>query len=149
MITYDIWIFTLFAFVRTISYRNWFVYVELYYLQLFTSIAYLFNAHIMLLRYVMCNYIWCMGSQNYELLSKFTMCSFLLYSEWGEYTETYLFSGKRTFLYHLFTGLYETKRCVMEYVTVYLKNTFHSIQIWFELQCIFWENVHSLQYSVK
>ena len=30
----------LFAFVWTISYHNWFVYVELYYLQLFTIIAY-------------------------------------------------------------------------------------------------------------
>ena len=38
-------------------YHNWFVYVELYYLQLFTIIAYHLNAHIMLLRYVICNYI--------------------------------------------------------------------------------------------
>ena len=47
----------LFAFVRTISYQIWFVYVELYYLQLFTIIANHFNAHIMLLGYVICNYI--------------------------------------------------------------------------------------------
>ena len=60
----------LFAFVRTISYQNWFVYVELYYLQLFTIIPYHLSAHIMLLRYVICNYIWHMGSQNYDLLSQ-------------------------------------------------------------------------------
>ena len=59
----------LFAFVWTISYYNWFVYVELYYLQLFTIIAYYLNAHILLFRYVICNYIWHMGSQNYELVS--------------------------------------------------------------------------------
>ena len=47
----------LFAFVRTVSYLNWFVYVELYYLQLFTIIAYHFNAPIMLLRYVICHYM--------------------------------------------------------------------------------------------
>ena len=58
----------LFAFVRTISYEIWFAYIELYYLQLFTIIAYHLNAHIMLLRYVMCNYIWHKGSQNYELM---------------------------------------------------------------------------------
>ena len=40
----------LFAFVRTISYKNWFVNVELYYLQLFTIIAYHLHAHIMLLQ---------------------------------------------------------------------------------------------------
>ena len=57
----------LFAFVQTISYHNWFVYVELYYLQLFTIIAYLLNAHIMLLQNVICSYNWHMGSQNYEL----------------------------------------------------------------------------------
>ena len=39
----------LFAFVRTISYHNSLGYVELYYLQLFTIIAYHLNAHIMLL----------------------------------------------------------------------------------------------------
>ena len=39
----------LFDFVRTISYEIWFVYIELYYLQLFTIIAYHMNAHIMLL----------------------------------------------------------------------------------------------------
>ena len=59
----------LFAFVWTISYHNWFVYAELYYLQLFTIIAYHLNAPIMLLRYVICNYIWPMGSQKYELPS--------------------------------------------------------------------------------
>ena len=58
----------LFAFVLTNSYHNWFVYVELYYLQLFTIIAYHLNAHIMLLRYVICNYVWHMGSPYYELL---------------------------------------------------------------------------------
>ena len=42
----------------TISYQNWFVYMELYYLQLFTMIAYHLNAHIMLLRYVIRKYIW-------------------------------------------------------------------------------------------
>ena len=46
--------------------KNWFVYVKLYYLQLFTIIAYLLNAHILLFRYVIINYIWHMGSQNYE-----------------------------------------------------------------------------------
>ena len=66
----------LFAFVRTISYQNWFVNVDLYYLQLFTIIAYHLNAHIMLLPYVICNYIWHMGSQNFELLSSIqTKCS--------------------------------------------------------------------------
>ena len=58
----------MFAFVLIISYQNWFVYVELYYLQLFTIIAYHLNAHIKLSRYVICNYIWHMGSQNYELI---------------------------------------------------------------------------------
>ena len=58
-----------FAFVRTISYHNWFVYLELYYLQLYTIIAYHLNANIMLLYYVICNYIWHMGSQNYELFT--------------------------------------------------------------------------------
>ena len=57
----------LFAFVRTISYQNWFVNVDLYYLQLFTIMAYHLNVHIMLLRYVICNYIWHMVCQNYEL----------------------------------------------------------------------------------
>ena len=61
----------LFAFVRTISYQNWFLNVDLYYLQLITIIAYHLNAHIMLLPYVICNYIWHMGSQNFELLSSF------------------------------------------------------------------------------
>ena len=56
-----------FAFVRTIFDPNWFVYVEVYFLQLFTIIAFDLNAHIMLFRYVICNYIWHMGSQNYEL----------------------------------------------------------------------------------
>ena len=60
----------LFAFVRTISYQNWFVIVDLYYLELFTMISYHLNAHIMLLRYVICNYIWHMGGQNYELLGQ-------------------------------------------------------------------------------
>ena len=58
----------LFAFVHTISCQNWFVYVELYYLQLCIIIAYHLNAHIILLRYAICHYIWLMGSQNYELL---------------------------------------------------------------------------------
>ena len=58
----------LLVFVRTISYHNWFVYVELCYLQLFTIIAYHLNTHIMLLWYVICNYIWHMESQNYELM---------------------------------------------------------------------------------
>ena len=47
----------LFAFVRTISYPNWFVYVKLYYLQLFIIIAYHLNSNIMLVQYVLCNYI--------------------------------------------------------------------------------------------
>ena len=46
----------LFAFLPTISYHNWFVYVKQYYLQLFTIIAYHLNAHIMFLAYVICNY---------------------------------------------------------------------------------------------
>ena len=45
----------LLAIVWTISYHNWFVYVEQYYLHLFTIIAYHLNANIMLLRYVICN----------------------------------------------------------------------------------------------
>ena len=61
-----------FAFVRTIFDLNWFVYVKLYFLQLFTIIAFDLNAHIMLFRYVICNYIWHMGSQNYELISQFS-----------------------------------------------------------------------------
>ena len=68
VITYDIRIFTFVCLVRTISYHNWFVYVELYYLQLFTIIAYHLIAHIMLKQYVICNYIWHMRSQNYKLL---------------------------------------------------------------------------------
>ena len=55
----------MFAFVRTISYHNWFVYIELYYLQLFTIIAFHLNAHIMLLRYVICNYIWEVCTMSY------------------------------------------------------------------------------------
>ena len=70
VITYDKWILLLFAFVSTISYHNWFVYIELYYLQLFTIIAYHLNVHILLFRYVICQYIWHMGSQNYELILK-------------------------------------------------------------------------------
>ena len=35
----------LFAYVLTISYQNWFVYVELYYLVLFTIIACHLNGH--------------------------------------------------------------------------------------------------------
>ena len=68
----------LFTFVWTISYQNWFVNVELYCLQLFTIIAYHLNAHIMLLRFVICNYIWRMGSQNYELLLKITLVIFYI-----------------------------------------------------------------------
>ena len=37
-------------------------------MKIFAIIPYHFNAPIMLLRYVICNYIWHMGSQNYELL---------------------------------------------------------------------------------
>ena len=70
-----------FAFVRTIFYPNWFVYVELYFLQLFTIIAFDLNAHIMLFRYVICNYIWHMGSQNYELLFLISMPKFKLQSK--------------------------------------------------------------------
>ena len=67
-----------FAFVRTISYHNWIVYLELYYLQFLTIIAYHLNAHIMLLQYVICNYSWHMRSQNYELLCfKIYISSFL------------------------------------------------------------------------
>ena len=58
-----------FAFVRTISYHNLFAYVELYYIQVFTIIAYHLNAHIMLFSNVICNYIWHMGGQNYEPMS--------------------------------------------------------------------------------
>ena len=64
----------LFAFVWAFSYQIWFVNVDLYYLQLFTIIAYHLNAHIMLLRYTICNYIWHMGSQNYELLCYYDSC---------------------------------------------------------------------------
>ena len=77
----------LYAFVRTISYQNWFVNVELYYQKLFTIIAYHLNAHIMLLRYVICNYIWHTGSQNYEL-----HCIF-----WGRNKYRTLFSCKEHF----------------------------------------------------
>ena len=59
----------LFAIVRTISYHNWFVYLELYCLQLFTIIAYHFNKHTMILRYVVWKYIWPMESLNYELIA--------------------------------------------------------------------------------
>ena len=58
----------LFALELTISYRTGFVNVDLYYLQLFTIIVYHLNAHIMLLRYVIYNYIRHMGSQNYEII---------------------------------------------------------------------------------
>ena len=44
----------LYAFVRTISYHNWLVHVELYYLQLFTIIAYHLKAHIIPSQYVIC-----------------------------------------------------------------------------------------------
>ena len=43
----------LFAFVRTISYHNWFVYIELYYLQFFTIIAYHLDTYNALFRYVL------------------------------------------------------------------------------------------------
>ena len=33
--------FTLVAFVQTISFHNWFVHIELYYLQLFTIITFM------------------------------------------------------------------------------------------------------------
>ena len=46
-----------FYFCLPLSYHNWFAYVELYYLQLFTIIAYHLNAPIMLLRNVIGNYI--------------------------------------------------------------------------------------------
>ena len=49
VITYDMWFLLSFAFVWTIFDPNWFVYVELYYLQLLTIIAHHLNAHIMLL----------------------------------------------------------------------------------------------------
>ena len=48
-----------FAFAQTISFQNWFVYEELFYLQLFTINASHLNAHIMLLRYVVITFnIW-------------------------------------------------------------------------------------------
>ena len=71
IITYDIWIFTFVCLCTDNSYPNWLVYVELYYLQLFTIIAYHYSAHIMLLPYDICHMsydIWHMGSQNYELM---------------------------------------------------------------------------------
>ena len=49
VITYDISIFTFVCNCMDNSYHNWFVYVELYYPQLFTIIAYHLNAQIMLL----------------------------------------------------------------------------------------------------
>ena len=63
----------LFAFVRIISYQNWFVNVDLHYLQLFTIIAYHLNVRIRILRYVICNYVSHMRNQNYELLSVFLL----------------------------------------------------------------------------
>ena len=53
----------LFAFVRAISYQNWFVNVDLDNLQLFIIIAYHLNAHIILLRYV----IWEVRIMSYFL----------------------------------------------------------------------------------
>ena len=79
----------LFVFVRTISYY-WFVYVKLFYLQLFTIVAYHLNAHIMLLRYVICNYIWHMESQNYELLSHFLTFVYIYIVDRFEMLATYL-----------------------------------------------------------
>ena len=72
--TYEILL--LFAFVRTISYQNWFVYVELYYLQNFTTIAQHLNVHI---RYVICSYLQHMGSQNYELVTFYLLNQFTDY----------------------------------------------------------------------
>ena len=61
----------LFAFVRTISYQNWFVNVVLYYLQLFTIIAYHLNAHIMCIPYVICHYISHMWkSESWAIISE-------------------------------------------------------------------------------
>ena len=68
IISYDIWTFTFVCLCTDNSYDNWFVYIELYYLQLVTIIAYHLNVHIMPLRYVICNHIWHMESQNYELI---------------------------------------------------------------------------------
>ena len=77
------------AFLGTISYQHWFVYVKLYYLQLVTMIAYHLHAHIMLLRYVMCNYIWYMGSQNYELIKLLYILSYVCFETnfWKLYCE--------------------------------------------------------------
>ena len=55
----------LFVFVRTMSCHKLLVYIN--YLKLFTIIAYYLNAHIMLLRYVICDLHMTYGSLNYEL----------------------------------------------------------------------------------
>ena len=70
----------LFAFARTISYHNWFVNVDLYYLQLFTIIAYHLIAHISCsyeMSYVITFNI-IIGSQYYELISHISAINFIL-----------------------------------------------------------------------
>ena len=70
VITYDIWILT-FVCLSTDNFLLHLVCLwKLYYLQLFTINAYHLNANIMLFSYVICNYIWHMGSLYYELLFK-------------------------------------------------------------------------------
>ena len=71
VITYDIWILT-FVCLCTDNFLLHLVCLwKLYYLQLFTIIAYHLNANIMLFSYVICHYIWHMGSLYYELQSFF------------------------------------------------------------------------------
>ena len=67
-----------FAFVWTISYHNWFVYLDLYsdHWSILPAAFYnhclpFMNAHIMLLRYVICNYIWHMTYGKSELCQKY------------------------------------------------------------------------------
>ena len=68
VITYDIWILT-FVCLSTDNFLLHLVCLrKLYYLQLFTIIAYHLNANVMLFSYVICNYIWHMGSLYYELI---------------------------------------------------------------------------------
>ena len=59
----------LFAFVRTISYQNWFDYVELYYLQLFTIMAYHLKARYALtICHVITFDIWVVRIMSYCLI---------------------------------------------------------------------------------
>ena len=81
VITYDIWILTFVCLCADNFLPRLVSLWKLYYLQLFTINAYHLNANIMLFSYVICNYIWHMGSLYYELichLSLFQLTVFLL-----------------------------------------------------------------------